>query len=124
MARLFKDRADELKAMQIQLQEGAVLSEISKAKARGESPEGMMIRAAQEQSSTSVLVVISELYYEYEDALREAGALDFDDLLLYALKLFRRHPNVLSSCRHVLVDEFQVSGQGEWLTLGHKCYPI
>jgi DNA helicase-2/ATP-dependent DNA helicase PcrA len=44
------------------LKDRAVLSDISKAKARGESADDMAIRAAQEPStSTSTLTVIAEV---------------------------------------------------------------
>lgn len=108
MTRLMKDSSEDVKALRIQVKERDVLSDISKAKAKGESPGKMMARAAKEEASTSVLVVVAELYAEYEEALREANALDFDDLLLYGLKLFRHHPEVLQTCHHILVDEFQV----------------
>lgn len=109
MARLLKERKKELEASRISLKERAVLSEISKAKAKGETPERMKIRAAQDNADTSTLTAIAELYAEYEAALREAGALDFDDLLLFGLRLFREQPRILESCAHILVDEFQVS---------------
>jgi len=47
----------------------------------------------------------------YERALREAGAVDFDDLLARPLQLFRRHPDVLRKYQErfqeILVDEYQ-----------------
>lgn len=47
----------------------------------------------------------------YESALRACNAVDFDDLLLLPLRLFREHPDVLEACRaqyrHLLVDEYQ-----------------
>ena len=47
----------------------------------------------------------------YESALRACNAIDFDDLLLLTLKLFREHPEVLAACRaqyrYVMVDEYQ-----------------
>ena len=47
----------------------------------------------------------------YDSALRACNAIDFDDLLLLALKLFREHPEVLQACRnryrYVMVDEYQ-----------------
>lgn len=109
LARLLKERKDELVASRISLKEGAVLSEISKAKAKGESPESMAIRAAQDaHPETSPLGIIAELYAEYELSLREAKSLDFDDLLVFGLRLFRQEPDILESCHHILVDEFQV----------------
>lgn len=60
---LIKSRADVLEAARISLKDGAVLSEISKAKARGESPHGMALRAAQQTatSSTDTLGVIADV---------------------------------------------------------------
>jgi superfamily I DNA/RNA helicase len=47
----------------------------------------------------------------YEQGLRACNAVDFDDLLLLPLRLFREHPDVLAECqeryRYVLVDEYQ-----------------
>jgi superfamily I DNA/RNA helicase len=52
-----------------------------------------------------------ELLPKYELGLRTMGAVDFDDLLLLPLKLFREHPEVLleyqKRYRYLLVDEYQ-----------------
>ncbi len=54
---------------------------------------------------------IGEVYEEYQQRLRRAGAMDFDDLLGTTVDLFRRNPDVLDRYRrrfeHVLVDEYQ-----------------
>src|SRR3954469_14616217 len=54
---------------------------------------------------------IADVYVEYQQRLRKAGAMDFDDLLMVTGTLFRQHPEVLSHYRHrfkhVLVDEYQ-----------------
>ncbi len=51
------------------------------------------------------------LYRVYEDALRKNSAVDFGNLILLPLRLFRENPAILSRYRelfqHVLVDEFQ-----------------
>ncbi|MGA1149380.1 MAG: ATP-dependent helicase, partial [Ilumatobacteraceae bacterium] len=53
----------------------------------------------------------AEVYAEYQYRLKRAGAMDFDDLLVNVVTLFREHPGVLASYqdrfRHVLVDEYQ-----------------
>lgn len=53
----------------------------------------------------------AEIYTEYQHRLLRAGAMDFDDLLVNVVKLFREHPDVLAAYqqrfKHVLVDEFQ-----------------
>ncbi len=54
---------------------------------------------------------LADVYREYQARLLRAGAMDFDDILLNAAELFRRHPDVLAHYRqrfrHVLVDEYQ-----------------
>ncbi len=54
---------------------------------------------------------IGDVYQEYQARLQRAGAMDFDDLLLDTVELFRTHPDVLDHYRnrfkHVLVDEYQ-----------------
>ncbi len=54
---------------------------------------------------------IGEVYVEYQKRLLQAGAMDFDDLLMRTAQLFREYPDVLASWRHrfghVLVDEYQ-----------------
>ncbi len=53
----------------------------------------------------------AEVYAEYQHRLHAAGAMDFDDLLVNTVALFRQHPDVLETYRerfqHVLVDEYQ-----------------
>jgi DNA helicase-2/ATP-dependent DNA helicase PcrA len=59
-----------------------------------------------------------EVYREYQRRLLEASAVDFDDLLLLAVRLFREHPDALARWRHrfahVLVDEFQDTNLAQW----------
>jgi len=54
---------------------------------------------------------VSRVYRRYQERLRLQNALDFDDLLLYVVKLFREHPAVLAKYqnkfRYILVDEYQ-----------------
>ena len=53
----------------------------------------------------------AEVYREYQLRLHRAGAMDFDDLLMKTIELFREHPDVLQSYqdrfKHVLIDEYQ-----------------
>ena len=58
---------------------------------------------------------IGEIYDEYQQRLRRAGAMDFDDLLGTTVNLLRQQPDVLDRYRrrfeHVLVDEYQDTNQ-------------
>jgi DNA helicase-2/ATP-dependent DNA helicase PcrA len=53
----------------------------------------------------------AEVFEAYQDAMREAGAMDFGDLLAWTVKLLRDHEDVRGQLQdryeHVLVDEFQ-----------------
>jgi len=53
----------------------------------------------------------AEVYEAYQDRLVKAGAMDFDDLLMRTVELFRSHPEVLAASQdrfqHLLVDEYQ-----------------
>jgi DNA helicase-2/ATP-dependent DNA helicase PcrA len=55
--------------------------------------------------------VSSMLYPRYREALKSLNALDFDDLLVLTLKIFREHPAVLEKYRerfrYLMVDEYQ-----------------
>lgn len=54
---------------------------------------------------------IAEIYADYQRRMQTAGAMDFDDLLTFTVKLFADFPDVLESYRdrfqHILVDEYQ-----------------
>ncbi|MBI3586830.1 MAG: UvrD-helicase domain-containing protein [Ignavibacteriales bacterium] len=58
------------------------------------------------------------VYEEYERALHRSNAMDFDDLLVKPIDLFRRHPNILEKYHHrfkfVLVDEFQDTNRAQY----------
>ena len=62
--------------------------------------------------------VAAELYAALGPALRQANAMDFDDLLLHPLTLFREHPERLAAWQrrfdHVLVDEFQDTNTAQY----------
>jgi DNA helicase II / ATP-dependent DNA helicase PcrA len=53
----------------------------------------------------------AEVYDLYQQRLVKAGAMDFDDLLMRTVHLFRQHPDVLADYQerfvHLLVDEYQ-----------------
>ncbi len=55
--------------------------------------------------------LIREIYKRYQSRCLQAGAMDFDDLLLQTNILFRDHPEVLEKYRnffrYILVDEYQ-----------------
>ena len=87
------------------VQPRAALSRISHAKNRMESPEQMAAAAAWNRREEQ----IAKIYGIYLKALKEANALDFDDLLLRTVELFETSQNVRAKYsgqfRFVMVDE-------------------
>jgi DNA helicase II / ATP-dependent DNA helicase PcrA len=62
-------------------------------------------------ASDEAAPLLPRLLSKYDSALRACNAVDFDDLILLALKLFSEFPDVLEACRekyqYVMVDEYQ-----------------
>lgn len=67
------------------------------------------------------LKVMVRLYFSYEQACEAAGSIDFNEMLLRSLELFRDNPSLLEHYQrrfqHILVDEFQDTNavQYAWL---------
>lgn len=68
-------------------------------------------KEAYEGDMAAKMPAIRDIYTRYWDRCRQAGAMDFDDLLVYTYILFRDFPEVLAryrdQFRYVLVDEYQ-----------------
>ena len=62
---------------------------------------------------------VARVYPVYEKKLRESNALDFDNLLLFPLRLFEKYPKILKryqdQFRYVLVDEYQDTNRPQFL---------
>ncbi len=63
--------------------------------------------------------VVSKVYVVYQKILKENGALDFDDLILKTVELFRKNPIVLekyqNKFKYILVDEYQDTNHAQYL---------
>ena len=70
--------------------------------------------AADDKDST----VLAEAYAAYQRRLREAHAMDFDDLIMETVHLFRQHPDITEHYRrrfrHILVDEYQDTNHAQY----------
>ena len=75
--------------------------------------------AAAEKSGDIRRRVIGRAYMEYEKRMKNANALDFDDLILMTVQLFINHPEVLQHYqrrfKHVFVDEYQDTNKLQYL---------
>ncbi|HYX92805.1 MAG TPA: UvrD-helicase domain-containing protein, partial [Myxococcaceae bacterium] len=83
-----------------------VLTAISRAKNAGHTPQ-----PKPEGMGDDYDLITAEVFPLYQRGLKSQGAVDFDDLLVLPVRLFREHPEVrekyLRRFRYVLVDEFQ-----------------
>jgi DNA helicase-2/ATP-dependent DNA helicase PcrA len=86
---------------------------ISNAKNQGLSPE--MLEREQPNYRGRV---IANVYAEYQKALAANNGLDFDDLILIPVQLFRQNEQVLNywhrRFRHILVDEYQDTNRTQY----------
>jgi DNA helicase-2/ATP-dependent DNA helicase PcrA len=104
--RLVEHVLDDLGIDQRRFPPRAVLGVISSAKS-----DMVDVAAFDERAGTIYERRIAQAYAEYERRLVAANAMDFDDLLVRTVRMFREHPEVLEHYQdrfeHVLVDEYQ-----------------
>ncbi len=85
---------------------GSVQMTISSWKNALRGPEEALSKAADEREQRIALI-----YQKYNEYLKAYNAVDFDDLILLPVQLFRTHPDVLNKwrrkIRYLLVDEYQ-----------------
>jgi len=74
---------------------------------------------AQSKSHLVIEKTYADIYKNYQKALFENNALDFDDLLILPLQLFDKNPKVLEQYRqdwkYILVDEYQDTNKPQFL---------
>ncbi|GAF91853.1 unnamed protein product, partial [marine sediment metagenome] len=78
--------------------------ELSKNKYAEEEKKAILLEIRREEE-------VARIYDVYQRKARAENALDFGDLILYTIKLFKERPNVLAryieQFKYILVDEFQ-----------------
>lgn len=93
-----------------QYKPSSVLSRISRAKNQLLVPDQYLASYIHTDQASNMPAII-DIYKEYQDRLRKANAMDFDDLLLQTWLLFRNHPEVTDAYQdfyhYILVDEYQ-----------------
>lgn len=94
-----------------------VLNYISRAKDRMETPGTFQDEA--KKSGDIRREKIGRIYEEYEKRLREANAVDFDDLLLLTVRLLLEHEEVRDHYqrrfKYILIDEYQDTNNLQYL---------
>ncbi|MBI2009681.1 MAG: UvrD-helicase domain-containing protein [Candidatus Chisholmbacteria bacterium] len=91
----------------------AVLSTISSAK-----NELIGVSQFSELARGEWQKMVANVYARYQNILRAAQALDFDDLLFQVVRLWQKHPDILAryqrQWQYVLVDEYQDTNQAQF----------
>lgn len=110
---LIKQAMKQLSIADKQIKPRAVSSMISNAKNEMTSPEEFAADA-----NYPFQIEVAKIYTLYERMRKIAGALDFDDLLLEVVRLFRDHPEVRAKWKaqfkHILIDEYQDTNAAQY----------
>jgi len=76
---------------------------------------------AQNQAHLVIEKKYAEIYKNYQKALFDNNAVDFDDLLLLPLEIFEKFPNILEQYRknwkYILVDEYQDTNKPQFMLI-------
>ncbi|MER6974555.1 DNA helicase PcrA [Nocardioides sp. NPDC000445] len=83
------------------------------------------VEAAEKDARNHLEQTYVAAYKEYQKRLRQANALDFDDLIMSTVELFRTYPEVREvyrrRFRHVLVDEYQDTNHAQYALVHELC---
>ena len=89
--------------------------------------EMMSAKAYERLAVSDYEKVIKEVYEKYDEKLRRNNSVDFDDLLLLPIELFKKNPDVLERYQdlyqYILIDEYQDTNQAQYILtkmLGEK----
>ena len=92
-----------------------VLSEISKAKDSLMTPDDYTNVAGYDMNKK----LIGQAFAKYEEMLKKADAMDFDDIIVNTVKLLKENPDVLEyyqrRFRYVMVDEYQDTNHAQYV---------
>ncbi len=118
------DRADQLDLLRITLEKLNISKTIMTPKGVANQIslfKNQMISQDEidQKAKTVAEKKLAEVYPMYQQGLRDNNAVDFDDLLLLPLELFKKFPKILSSYqkkwKYVLVDEYQDTNLPQFL---------
>lgn len=109
--RVIKDCLEDLSVNDKMFPPKTCLAEISRQKDAMISPEEFL----KQTESDFRLKTIANIYLLYQRRLKQANAVDFDDIILLTVELFRQFPDVLEHYqnlyKYILVDEYQDTNQ-------------
>ncbi len=81
--------------------------------------ELMMPKQYEIYATTQFEKVVLEVYEKYEQKLKTNNSVDFDDLMILPIRLFREHEEVLDRYqerfRYILIDEYQDTNEAQYV---------
>ena len=93
----------------------SVIAQISKAKDQLKTPEVF----ASENAGDFRLSRVAKIYAMYQKQLEESNVLDFDDIIMKTVFLFKKNPDILSyyqkKFKYVCVDEYQDTNYAQFV---------
>ena len=102
--RLLKQAMKDMEVSEVMYPLASVHAAISRAKNEGIWPKGFPTSSPRQRT-------IARIYHRYQELLLASKAMDFDDLLLWAVRILEENPGVRKKWaeryQHILVDEFQ-----------------
>lgn len=111
---VMKDICKRYQLETTQLKMRAIMQSISKCKDNLVSPQEYSLNTQNDPRKMR----ISKAYMEYQAALKKSNAMDFDDLLMNTVELFRKNPDVLEQYqdrfRYIMVDEYQDTNNAQF----------
>ncbi len=114
--KLMKETLKELRIPEEVLKPRAALAQLGRMKCEAISPEEAMKDATSDRMQTVI-----KAYDLYQKKLRQANAVDFDDLILETVRLFKECPDVLDryqeTWRYIHVDEYQDTNHAQYLLI-------
>lgn len=123
--KIVKDAMKELDIDTKHIEPRMILGAISKKKGEGGTASALLEKRSQGYVERNV----AEIWYRYEQALKKAGACDFDDLIIRPLHLLRENEMVRTTLQerfgHLLIDEYQDTNEAQaeiadWLVKKHN----
>ena len=113
--RIIKEALKELAIQEKVMAPKGILASISAAKDQLLSPEDVLREANGDYRQE----VVGKVYSYYQKRLKAANALDFDDIIIFTVKIFQQHPDVLEKYRnrfrYIMLDEYQDTNNSQFL---------
>lgn len=117
IGKLMKPYKEEMQMNDCSLTRKDIHNQISRSKGKGFNPDAhvrdllaRVFKGADPASLKEDMLrygqrLVVRIWREYEIELRKSNLVDFDDLLIFGVRLVKGHKKVVKWCRHILVDE-------------------